>query len=121
MPESTGSSIKDGVPRHEDAIIGANFWMADERILDMGCDGADWLLAGCRRHDYHPIKRWSPRDSLYDIGRLMFDLAGAGRGQAVVLGGRKRQTPQGRCRRFGRHRPDGWVAAPTLALGLTAA
>ena len=63
--------------RLEDAVVAANFWMLDERImLDIGCDGADWLLAGCRRREYHLVKRWSPDDLLFDVGRLMFDLAG---------------------------------------------
>ena len=61
----------------EDAIIAANFWSLDERIpFDMGCDGADWIVAGVRWRDFHHIKRWSPHNALYDLGRLMFDLSG---------------------------------------------
>jgi hypothetical protein len=54
----------------------ANFWMLDETGGGQGLDGADWLLAGCRRHDYRLIKRWSPDDGVFDLGRLLFDLAG---------------------------------------------
>jgi hypothetical protein len=60
----------------EDAAAVANFWMLDERDGAQGLDGADWLIAGHRRHDYHLVKRWSPRDGLFDLGRLLFDLAG---------------------------------------------
>ncbi|MFZ2006760.1 MAG: hypothetical protein WB697_02220 [Stellaceae bacterium] len=38
--------------------------------------GLHWRVAGRRRHDFHLVKRWSPRDRLYDLGRLLFDLAG---------------------------------------------
>jgi hypothetical protein len=60
----------------EDAAVGANFWMLDERGGVQGLDGAEWLIAGRRRHDYHLVKRWSPCDGVFDLGRLLFDLAG---------------------------------------------
>jgi hypothetical protein len=62
--------------RLEDAVVAANFWMLDETIMDMGCDGSTWIIAGRRRHDYHRIRRWSPPGPLYDLGRLLFDLVG---------------------------------------------
>ena len=62
--------------RLEDAIVAANFWMLDETGGDHGLDGANWIIAGRRWHDYHRIRRWSLDDTLYDLGRLMFDLAG---------------------------------------------
>jgi len=60
----------------EDAVITANLWMLDETSLRLGCDGAIWMIAGRRGFDYHYIRRWSPDDGLYDLGRLMFDLVG---------------------------------------------
>ena len=60
----------------EDAVVAANFWTLDEFSHVRGLDGADWLVAGRRQRDYHLAKRWSPDDGLYDLGRLLFDLAG---------------------------------------------
>jgi hypothetical protein len=61
----------------EDAVVAANFWMLGECIpFDMGCDGANWMIAGLRGRDFHYIKRWSPHGVLRDLGRLLFDLAG---------------------------------------------
>jgi hypothetical protein len=62
--------------RLEDAIVAANFWMLDESDGHRGCDGADWMVAGRRRHDYHLVRRWSPGGALYDLGRLPFDVTG---------------------------------------------
>jgi hypothetical protein len=61
----------------EDAFVEAGFWMLAEQIpFDMGCDGANWMIAGLRGRDFHYIKRWSPHGVLRDLGRLLFDLAG---------------------------------------------
>lgn len=63
----------------EDAVVAAGFWGLEERnfLADLGCvDGATWSLAGRRGRDYHYARRQSPGDALYDLGRLMFDLAG---------------------------------------------
>jgi hypothetical protein len=63
--------------RVEDAVVAASFWMLDENQLNLGSfGGANWMIAGRRRHDYHLVKRLNPHDGLYDLGRLMFDLAG---------------------------------------------
>jgi hypothetical protein len=62
--------------RLEDAVVTANFWMLDEQNDRLGLDGATWRFAGRRRRDYHSISRWSPVDSLWDLGRLFFDVAG---------------------------------------------
>jgi hypothetical protein len=62
--------------RLEDAIIAANFWMLDESGGHRGCGGADWMVAGRRRHDYHFVRRWSPGGALFDLGRLLFDVTG---------------------------------------------
>jgi hypothetical protein len=53
--------------RVEDAVVAANFCMLDEHGGDHGLDGADWIIAGRRRHDYHRIRRWSPDGALYDL------------------------------------------------------
>ena len=61
----------------EDAIVAANFWMLDGHELNLGSmGGANWMIAGRRRHDYHLVRRLNPHDGLYDLGRLMFDLVG---------------------------------------------
>ena len=63
--------------RVEDAVVAAGFWLLDEDWPNLGSmGGAKWMIAGRRRHDYHVVKRLNPRDALYDLGRLMFDLAG---------------------------------------------
>jgi hypothetical protein len=63
----------------EDALVQANFWLLDEQEppgLRLG--SARWYFAGRRRQDYHFISRRSPREPLWDLGRLLFDLAGLG-------------------------------------------
>jgi hypothetical protein len=60
----------------EDAVVAANFWMLDEHGGDRGFDGARWVIAGNRRHDHYWVGRWCPDDALFDLGRLLFDLAG---------------------------------------------
>jgi hypothetical protein len=50
--------------------------MLDERGGRHGLDGSTWCFAGRRHRDYHFITRWSPDDVLWDLGRLLFDLAG---------------------------------------------
>ena len=61
----------------EDAVVAAGFWLLDEDWPNLGSmGGAKWMIAGRRRHDYHVVKRLNPRDALYDLGRLMFDLVG---------------------------------------------
>jgi hypothetical protein len=60
----------------EDAVVVANLWLLDETSHQLGCDGATWMMAGRRGFDYHYIRRWSPHDALFDLGRLMFDLVG---------------------------------------------
>jgi hypothetical protein len=62
--------------RLEDSVVAASFWMLDESGGLHGLDGADWLIAGRRRQDFHLIKRCSPKGALYDLGRLLFDLTG---------------------------------------------
>jgi hypothetical protein len=44
----------------EDAVVAARFWLLDERdylgdIATFG--GADWIIAGRRRHDQHVVQR----------------------------------------------------------------
>jgi hypothetical protein len=62
----------------EDAVVAADFWMLDEQgeRPGMTLGGTDWYLAGRRRRDYHYITRWSPHGTLWELGRLLFDLAG---------------------------------------------
>lgn len=60
----------------EEAVDAARFWGLSEQGGDLGLDGAEWLLAGRRRFDYHLVRRWSPNGALHDLGRLLFDLAG---------------------------------------------
>jgi hypothetical protein len=60
----------------EDAILAANFWMLDEVDGRRGLDGSTWDFSGRRGHEYHHLNRWSPRGALWDLGRLLFDLAG---------------------------------------------
>jgi hypothetical protein len=61
----------------EDAVVAANFWMLDAREEHrLVLDGARWYLAGRRRRDYHFISRRIPQGALWDLGRLLFDLAG---------------------------------------------
>ena len=62
----------------EDAVVAADFWMLDEHSQSPGLTlgGANWSLAGRRRHDFHCITRRSPCGALWELGRLLFDLAG---------------------------------------------
>jgi hypothetical protein len=60
----------------EDALVAANFWMLDDQEEDrLLLGGARWNVAS-RRRDYHFISRRSPHRPLWDLGRLLFDLAG---------------------------------------------
>jgi len=49
--------------------------MLDERGGRHGPDGSTWRFAGRRGFDFHYITRWSPDDTLWDLGRF-FDVAG---------------------------------------------
>lgn len=63
----------------EDAVVAADFWRLDQSVTlnDLGgLDGATWHIAGRRGPDFHHVRRWSPHGVVYDLGRLMFDLAG---------------------------------------------
>ena len=62
----------------EDAVVAADFWMLDEHSPARGftLGGTTWSLAGRRRCDYHFITRRSPGGALWELGRLLFDLAG---------------------------------------------
>lgn len=61
----------------EDAVVAATCWMLDEQEEDrLLLGGARWCVAGRRHRDYHFISRRSPHGPLWDLGRLMFDLAG---------------------------------------------
>ena len=60
----------------EDAVVAAEFWFLNKCGGERGLDGATWYIAGRRRREYHFITRWSPRNALWDLGRLLFDLAG---------------------------------------------
>ena len=60
----------------EDAVVAAEFWFLDKCGGQRGLDGATWYIAGRRRREYHFVTRWSPRNALWDLGRLLFDLAG---------------------------------------------
>ena len=65
--------------RLEDAVVAANFWTLGKEDLFNHfsvIDGATWTIAGHRHRQYHVVKRRSPDDALYDLGRLMFDLVG---------------------------------------------
>ena len=62
--------------RLEDAVVAANFWMLDEHGGRRGLDGSTWRFVGRRLRDYHFISRWCPDGTLWDLGRLLFDLAG---------------------------------------------
>jgi hypothetical protein len=75
---SRGALSRSGWSLVEDAVVAADFWMLDEheprRAGILG--GANWSLAGRRRHDFHFITRRSPGGALWEFGRLLFDLAG---------------------------------------------
>ena len=60
----------------EDAVVAAEFWLLDKCSGARGLDGATWSIAGRRRREYHFVTRWSPQGALWDLGRLLFDLAG---------------------------------------------
>jgi hypothetical protein len=62
----------------EDAVVAAGFWMLDDHEPQRAgiLGGASWYLAGRRRRDYHFINRRSPSGALWELGRLLFDLAG---------------------------------------------
>jgi hypothetical protein len=61
----------------EDGVIAADFWLLDEHERQRAgiLGGATWSLAGRRRHDFHYITRRSPDGALWELGRLLFDLA----------------------------------------------
>jgi hypothetical protein len=61
----------------EDAVVAAGFWLLDEQIIfDLGCDGATWLIAGRGVVIIATLGAGVLMTALYDLGRLMFDLAG---------------------------------------------
>lgn len=65
----------------EDALLNANFWMLpqdeEEQVGLRGLlGGTSWGFAGRRRHDYHYISRRNPDGAFWELGRVLFDLAG---------------------------------------------
>jgi hypothetical protein len=63
--------------RLQEALIAASFWALDpdEGPLARGLDGAFWTIEGRRKNIYRAANRWSPRGAIYDLGRLLFELA----------------------------------------------
>jgi hypothetical protein len=61
----------------EVAVVRSRFWLLDEQEAGgLRLGGARWYFAGRRGPDFHFISRRSPRDALWDLGRLLFDVAG---------------------------------------------
>ena len=59
------------------AIDAARFWSLESgRKAIGGFDGAQWLIEGRRRNDFHALQRWSPGGAIQELGRLFFALAG---------------------------------------------
>ncbi len=57
------------------------FWQLPTRLspIDIGPDGAEWLIEGASNQEYHVVLRWSPKDGpvrqlglmlTFDLGRL---------------------------------------------------
>jgi hypothetical protein len=64
--------------RLETAVLAAGFWALEARLeLDLGLDGATWLIEGRRRDVYRAIRRWSPEGAIHDLGRTFLDIAGS--------------------------------------------
>jgi hypothetical protein len=61
-------------------IHDSGFWKMSTRLnpIDVGPDGAQWLLEGFKGHNYHAVLRWSPKDgSVRTLGlKLAIDLGG---------------------------------------------
>jgi hypothetical protein len=79
--------------RLQEALTAASFWALDPDGIDWpsagdeqqtvaaiiasrGLDGSDWLFEGRRNDVYRAATRWSPGGALYDLGSLLFKLAG---------------------------------------------
>ena len=43
-------------------IKAINFWSLPTEIDYRGFDGAEWILEGATKDDYHVMTRWSPED-----------------------------------------------------------
>jgi hypothetical protein len=59
-------------------VAAANFWSLD-RFSEQpaGLDGAQWSIEGRREGIYHAVHRWSPSDSVRELGEVFVGLAGA--------------------------------------------
>jgi hypothetical protein len=62
--------------RLQDALVAASFWTLDPVEERFGLDGSDWLIEGRRKDIFRAVRRWSPRQALYELGQLFFELAG---------------------------------------------
>jgi hypothetical protein len=62
--------------RLQDAVIAASIWALDPEERRLGLDGPDWLIERRRKDISWAVSRWSPRGTIYDLGHLIFELAG---------------------------------------------
>ena len=62
----------------------AQFWSMSTESMDMGLDGADWILEVAKDNSYHVVVRWCPgaysksvSDAKFaEAGRMLFEFAG---------------------------------------------
>jgi hypothetical protein len=53
------------------------FWQMPTESRQLGLDGAEWILEGVQRGNYHIVLRWCPSKTPFgEAGRSLFDLAG---------------------------------------------
>lgn len=60
----------------QQALAISGFWLLDSTDDRIGLDGAQWLIESRCGDTYHWVDRWSPRGSVFELGRLFFGLAG---------------------------------------------
>lgn len=74
---------KEGVSEFLDALNQAHFWDMPVEPPNRGFDGAEWIMEGVQRGQYHIAVRWCPdlaksfteEKSFAAAGRLLFELA----------------------------------------------
>jgi len=74
-PTEAALSLPDWA-RLQDELITTGFWALDSVDEQRGLDGAQWFIEGRRGKVCRGVSRWSPRDEVHALGRLLFVLAG---------------------------------------------
>ena len=60
----------------ESLINKFSFWKSKPLLEDSGCDGSEWTIEGHLKNRYWYVSRWSPKDSIKEVGLWLIAKSG---------------------------------------------